>query len=375
MSDDAATNHMDTEPRGSDWREPVTTPMPATMSAVQYDDYGGSEVLSVQTLPLPSPNPDEVLVRVHASGLNPKDAMIRSGAMRLMSGRSFPRGTGFDFAGEVAQTGASVADLVRGRRVWGFLDGVLGGAAAEYVAVPRDWIAPMPDRLGWVEGAAMPLVASAALQALRDVARLKSGERVLIKGAGGGVGSAAIQIGRAYGAHVTAITSGGGLELCRALGADELVDYRATDPATLPERFDVFVDCVGGSSLLRYRRLLGRRGRWVAVAPSLPIYALAPLSPVISPVFGLPKLGFLVVKPRTADLEEIGDLVDRGVLRMPVTGTYALDEIRAAQDDVATGHGRGKRVVAISPEAAQQRPIEAQLTGGRAPAVENHPEH
>lgn len=344
------------------------------MRAVQYDSYGGSGVLNVRTLPLPSPGPDEVLVRVHASGLNPKDTMIRSGAMRLLSGRTFPRGTGFDFAGEVTDTGAGVMDLSRGERVWGFLDGVLGGAAAEYVAAPRDWVARMPGRLDWLEAAALPLVASAALQALRDVADLKPGERVLIKGASGGVGSAAIQIAKAHDAHVTAIASESGVEHCRGLGADEVVGYDVIDPNTLPDRFDVFLDCVGGSSLLRYRRLLGRGGRWVAVAPSLPIYALAPLSPVVSPVLGLPKLGFLMVKPRREDLEEIGDLVDRGALRMPVTRSYALDEIRAAHDDVAAPHGRGKRVLAISPEAGREPGPDVPSKSRTTPAEEDRRE-
>lgn len=324
------------------------------MRAVQFDGYGGPEVLTLRQVPVPVPGPAEVLVRVHASGLNPKDAMIRSGAMRLLSGRTFPRGTGFDFAGEVAGTGAGVWDLAPGQRVWGFLDGVLGGAAAEYVVVPRGWLAPMPERLGWVEGAALPLAASAALQALRDVGRVRAGERVLIRGASGGVGSAAIQIARARGARVTALASGAGLELCRELGADEVVDRRASDPASLGRRFDVFVDCVGGSALSTCRRLLARGGRWVAVAPSLPVYALAPVSALVSPVLRLPRFGFLVVRPVRADLEEIGSLVERGLLRAPLAATYPLDDVRTAHRVVAEGRGGGKRVLLVSPAAARE---------------------
>jgi NADPH:quinone reductase-like Zn-dependent oxidoreductase len=160
-----------------------------------------------------------VLVRVRASGVNPKDAMVRSGALRMFTGRQFPRGTGFDFAGEVAVPGAGVADLPVGQRVWGFLDGFMGGAAAEYLVAPRGWLSPMPERLDWAEAAAIPLVASTALQALRDVARLVPGERLLIRGASGGVGSAAIQIGAWMRAHITAIASGSGLSHCLELGA------------------------------------------------------------------------------------------------------------------------------------------------------------
>ena len=319
------------------------------MRAVQYDEYGGSGVLKIRQVPVPVPGPSDVLVRVHASGVNPKDAMIRAGSLRLLTGRRFPRGTGFDFAGEVAALGAGVTDLNAGQRIWGFLDGFLGGAAADYVVAPRAWLAPMPARLDWIEAGAIPLVATTALQALRDVARLGPGERLLIRGASGGVGSAAIQIGAAMRGYVTAIASGDGIAHCRALGADAVVDYRVSDPAALRERFDVFLDCVGGSSIRRYRRLLHREGRWVAVAPSFPIYALAPVSAVVSPPLGLPRLRFVAVKPRSADLEELARLVGRGAFHMPVTATYPLEAIAEAHDAAAARHGRGKRVIVVAP--------------------------
>ena len=321
------------------------------MRAVQFDRYGGSEVLQVRTVPVPSPGLDEMLVRVHASGLNPKDPVVRSGAMRPLSGTRFPRGTGYDFAGEVVRAGAAVTDLAPGARVWGFLDGYLGGAAADYLVAPRKWMSPMPERLDWIEAAAVPLVATTALQALRDVARLSPGERLLIKGASGGVGSAAIQLGVVMRAHVTAIARGDGVEYCRSLGADDVVNYRQADPSKLREQFDVFLDCVGRSPVRAYRRLLRAGGRWVTVAPSAPIYALTPISRVLGPVVGGPRFGFVAVKPRRADLEMIARLVDSGALRMPVTGTFPLEEIRVAHDLVAKRHGRGKRVVLVSPIA------------------------
>jgi NADPH:quinone reductase-like Zn-dependent oxidoreductase len=325
------------------------------MRAVRFHRYGDSDVLEVRTIPVPGPGRDEVLVRVHASGLNPKDPIVRQGGLRLLTGRRFPRGTGYDFSGEVAARGARVTDLVHGDRVWGFLDGFLGGAAAEYVAVPRGWLAPMPQRLGWIEGAALPLVATTALQGLRDVARLRSGDRVLIKGASGGVGSAAVQIAKAMGAHVTALASGEGVDHCRALGADAVVDYRRTAPESLGERFDVFFDCVGQSPYGRYRRLFTRGGRWVTIAPEPMVYALTPISRVLAPVLGGPRLSYVAVKPRRTDLEELGRLVERGLLRMPVTAMYSLEQIRQAHDAVAKLHGRGKRVVVVSPEAVRER--------------------
>jgi NADPH:quinone reductase-like Zn-dependent oxidoreductase len=326
----------------------------ATMRAVQFDHYGPSAVLEVRAIAVPAPARNEVLVRVHASGLNPKDALVRAGAMRLLTGRTFPRGTGDDFAGTVTARGAGVTDLAIGDRVWGFLDGFRGGAAAEYVAVRREWTARMPERLGWIEAAGLPLVGSTALQGLRDVARLSRGESLLIKGASGGVGSAAIQIAKALGAYVTALATGAGLDHCQALGADVLVDYRRTDPTSLSQRFDVFFDTIGGSPYRTYRRLLRRRGRWVATMPAAWFYPTAPISRIVAPLLGQPKLGFVVVRPKRADLEELARLADRGQLRMPVMATYPLDQIRAAHDAVAEKHGRGKRVLVISPEAARE---------------------
>jgi NADPH:quinone reductase-like Zn-dependent oxidoreductase len=326
---------------------------PATMRAVQFDRYGPPAVMEIRTVAVPAPGPDEVLVRVHASGLNPKDAVVRSGAMRVLTGRTFPRGTAYDFAGEVAALGERVRDLEIGARVSGFLDGYMGGAAAEYVAAPRNWLARMPERLGWVEAAALPLVASTALQALRDIARLGAGERLLIKGASGGVGSAAIQIAKVRGAYVTALATGAGLDHCQALGADVLVDYRRTDPTSLSQRYDVFLDCVGGSPYREYRKLLRPGGRWVSTMPAAWVYPAAPVSRILGPLFRQPILRFVIVRPIRADLEEIARLVDQGLLRMPVTATYRLDEIRMAHAAVAERHGRGKRVLVVSAEAAR----------------------
>lgn len=322
------------------------------MRAACYRRYGEPEVLEVREMAVPEPGRNELLVRVRAAGMNPKDALVRSGKLRLLSGRNFPKGTGFDFAGVVAATGKDVDEPTPGTGVWGFLDGTAGGAAAEYLVAPRRWTARAPDGLSWTEAAALPLVASSALQALRDIGRLEDGERVLIRGASGGVGSAAIQVARAMGGRVTAIASGPNLDHCRDLGAEAAVDYRTTDPTTLDQRFDVFVDCVGGSSLRSYGRLLDRDGRWVAVAPNPGIYALAPFSRLLSPLLRLPRVGFLTVRPRTDDLDEIRRLVEAGELTMPVTRTYRLDEVRAAHADVAERHGRGKAVMVVSDEAS-----------------------
>lgn len=331
----------------------MTTRQTQTARSARFHRYGPPDVLEIHPTPIPHAGAGEVVVRVHAAGVNPKDALIRSGALRLQTGGTFPRGTGFDLVGEIVAVGADVGDLPVGTKVWGFLDGALGGTAADFVVAPRSGVALMPHGIGWIEAGALPLAASAALQALRDVARLQSGERVLIRGASGGVGSAAIQIARGWGAHVTAVTHGAGAAHCRALGAHRIVDRDAAH-STLEGPFDVYMDCVGTSSLRRYVGLLRRGGRWVTVAPSLPVFALAPLTRILAPLGVFPRLGFVVVRPKVEDLDTLRRMVEDGRLTMPVAATYPLEEVRGAHADVAGGGGLGKRVLAISPEALQE---------------------
>lgn len=320
-----------------------TTP-PTIIDAVQYDRYGGPDVLELRRIPLPPPAADEVLVRVRASGLNPKDAILRAGGLRFMSGTAFPKGTGFDLAGDVVAVGAGVRGFEPEEPVWGFLDGADGGAAAEYVAVPQSWLGPMPGELSYPEAAALPLVGSTALQALRDAARLEAGDAVLVNGASGGVGSAAVQIATAMGARVTAVASAANLAHCRALGADAAIDYRSTDPRELPERFDVVLDLHGSLPYGRARRLLTRRGRHVTIAPKLATLATRFLARLLPG----PTADIVFVKPRRADLDALADLVAEGRLRMPLERSYPLSEVRAAHTDVATLHARGKRVLLVS---------------------------
>ncbi len=312
------------------------------MRVVEYDGYGGPEVLTVRERPVPQPGPGQVLVRVLASGVNPKDTIIRSGAFKFFSGRRFPKSTGFDLAGEVAATGDGVTDLRQGTRVWGLIDGFDGGAAADHAVLPRAAVSPAPAAIGVVEAAALPLVGLTALQALA-AARVQPGERVLVKGASGGVGSVVIQLAVAAGARVTAVAGAASLDHCRDLGAAEVVDYAVTDPADLPAPFDVVVDCYGASPFRRYRRLLGRGGRFVTVAPAPALLALQ----VLSRVLPIPAVRSVLVKPRRADLEALAALVDRGTVRMPVQATYPLDRIAEAHADVAPRHARGKRVVLV----------------------------
>jgi NADPH:quinone reductase-like Zn-dependent oxidoreductase len=310
------------------------------VKAVEYDRYGPPSVLQVREVPRPTPRRGELLVRVRAAALNPKDVYVRSGRFRLLSGRRFPMRVGFDWAGEVVERGPGVRGVEVGAACFGMLDGFRGGACAEYLVVRPEQSAPKPDALDFHRAAAVPLAASTALQALRDVALLESGMRVLVNGASGGVGVFAIQIAKILGAHVTTTSSAGNVEMCRRLGADAAVDYRATDPLAGAERFDVVFDVYGNRSLGAARAALTARGVYVTTVPRRRTYL-----DVARTLFSHPRARVVVVRPRARDLAFIAECVAEGRLVPVVERVYPLDEIVAAEERVASHHTRGKIVV------------------------------
>ena len=241
------------------------------MRAAQYGAYGPPEVLRVRTVPVPALRPGHVLVRVAASSVNGADIAVRAGKLKLVTGRSFPRGAGFDFAGQVAEAAGDLTGLAAGDQVWGFVDGTRhagpSGAAAEYVLAPATATALRPGTISAVEAAALSAVGASAIGVLRDGVRLRPGERVLVRGANGGVGTAAVQVARALGGRVTALASAPHLDL-RDLGAEDAFDYHTTDPRRLG-RFDVVLDPVA-RNMQPYRRLLAPGGRMAAMAIGSP---------------------------------------------------------------------------------------------------------
>lgn len=318
------------------------SPDQQTMRAIQYDRYGGPEVLSVRTVPRPTPGPGRVLIRVHASSVNPIDVKIRSGAMRLMSGRRFPKLTGFDFAGEVAGLGSAVTGLTVGEHVWGVLSDLSGrtGAACEYILAKPEAVSAAPHSADLVSAAALPSVGVTALCALRDTLRLRPGQLLLVVGASGGVGSTAIQLAHAWGAHVTTIASAASAAHCRELGADQVLDYAVTPPNALNREFDAILDC-HGASVRDYRRALRPGGRIATTSSS------AIPSALLSAVLPGPRIRLLVARPRRADLQALAEHVDKKDLRPSVGQVYPLDDIQEAHRATETGHARGKRVIRL----------------------------
>ncbi|NEB08207.1 NAD(P)-dependent alcohol dehydrogenase [Streptomyces coelicoflavus] len=315
------------------------------MKAVLFDRYGPPEVLYVGRRPVPGIGPDEVLVRVRAAGVNGGDLHDRAGKVRLVTGRAFPKGCGIDFAGEVAEVGASVRGVREGERVWGLL-GRRTGSMAEYVAVSPRRIAPAPGNLTPEEAVSLLAGATTAVTALRDKAALQPGERLLVRGGSGGVGSVAVQVGKVLGARVVALAGGRNLDFVRGLGAEEALDHRTTALSALG-RFDVVLDTVG-TEQARVRRLLAPGGRMVAVAPDLD-RPLGWLGTVLgSVVHGKGRIRFFSGNPDGALLAEAARLAERGDIVPVVDTVHPLDGVADAQRALAVGGVRGKHVVRVA---------------------------
>ena len=218
--------------------------LPTTMRAVQYDKFGGSDLLTINEVPVPSPRPGQVLVRVQAFSVNRIDVIVREGEMRLFTGKRFPKGTGVDALGEVVSVGTGVMDYKVGDIVWGFNGSISmapTGTAAEYVLFRENRIHHAPRIQNQIDAAALPLVSLAALQVLRKNLKLQRGQRLLVVGATGGVGHAALQIGQILGAQVATVSAEENIALCRELGSIEAYDHEALPDPEKVEKFDAIL--------------------------------------------------------------------------------------------------------------------------------------
>ncbi|WP_245585797.1 NAD(P)-dependent alcohol dehydrogenase [Pseudonocardia asaccharolytica] len=318
------------------------------MRAALYDRYGPPEVLYEGRLPTPVAGPGEVLVRVAAASVNGGELVGRAGRVRLVTaalGRGFPKRMGIDFAGTVAAVGAAASGFTVGDRVWGVVPHSFG-SAAEFVAVPPGRLALAPTSVDLVQAAALPAVGMTAIIALREKAHLMRGERLLVRGASGGVGSIAVQLGREHGARVTALAGAEQLDFVRSLGAAEAFDYATTRPADLG-RFDVVLNTVG-TDFSAYRRLLTRNGRMVSITFDIdhPIASLSYIA--ASTVFGSRRVRFFSGNSGQELLSELTRLVDSAAIRPIVDRVYPLDDIAGAHRALEAGGIRGKIIVQVT---------------------------
>ena len=313
------------------------------MQAIEFDRFGPPDVMVLRECPIPSIAKDELLVKVVAASVNPKDTFVRKGRFQLMSGRKFPKRLGWDFAGVVEQVGIDANIFSAGDRVFGCLNTWTGGTCAEYVAVKATETALLPDEISFEKGAAMPVAALTALQALRDTALLKADQRVCINGGSGGVGSFAIQIARIFGARVTAIASERNADFCEGLGAEEFIDYDKFSIEKRASRFDVFFDVFGNKSFGQIRELLFPGGVYITTVPSRRI-----LRDMLSTLLFTPQRARLIsVRSKTEDLEWLADKVVKGRLICNIDKVFPLHESRDAHKHVESKHTRGKVVLIV----------------------------
>ncbi len=318
------------------------------MRAAVYRTYGPPEVVKIEEIAPPVLRPEDgkrVLIRVHSASTNPFDVLHRAGFLpiRPSNGWLKPKTPvlGIDVAGTIEAIGPDVTRFKVGDAVYG---GCFG-AHAEIVRTREDALAPLPAGLSFDQAAALPTAAMTALQGLRDVARLQSGQKVLINGASGGVGHLAVQIARALGAEVTAVCSGPNGAWVKALGADRVIDYAHEDFTRSGQRYDVVLDAVGKRSYFDCKRVLTPTGAFVTENP-LKVWSL------------LPQLGWAALtgdkRPRmhladttAEDLAYISALCEQGQLRPVIEKVYPLDQTAATHRHVEAGHTKGKVVIAV----------------------------
>ncbi|MGI9234067.1 MAG: NAD(P)-dependent alcohol dehydrogenase [Woeseiaceae bacterium] len=327
-----------------------------TMKAVVSRCYGGPEALEYLDVEKPRPGPTEVIVEVKAAAVNPLDYHYMRGSpylMRLSAGIGRPSDPrmGVDFAGVVVEAGDEVTRFAIGDAVFGGRS----GAFAEYLVIPEDRaIALKPDSVSFEEAAAVGIAAVTALQALRDDGRLAAGERVLINGASGGVGTYAVQIAKALGAEVHGVCSTRNVEMVRALGADHVFDYKNENYTESGNEYDLIIDMVGSQSLTENRRVLKPHGRMVLVggpkgnwvAPLWPPLKAAMLSPFIDQ-----EIGMMLAVLTGDDLEYLGGLMADGRLTSRIDTRYSLANTVEALRYLETKRARGKVIVTMGPQS------------------------
>lgn len=314
-----------------------TQAAPETMKAVVAHEYGGPEVLKLETLPVPRPKENEVLVRVIASGVNPADPLIISGKFAREFGTHLPLIPGYDMAGVVEEVGAKVGRLKRGDVIYAYL--LWGGAWAEYCLTNESEAAVKPVSLTGVEAAAVPLAALTAWQALVDTANVTKGQTVLIQGGSGGVGSFAIQIAKARGARVIATASTANQDTLHQLGADECIDYTQTRFEEKAHNVDVVLDTVGGETLGRSYKVVKKGGIVVTI--------LGPLDRAAAQQYGIRTSG-LASHPNSEELAEVTKLIESKKIRPFVSQVRPLSEAADAARQAETHHTRGKVVLKVS---------------------------
>jgi NADPH:quinone reductase-like Zn-dependent oxidoreductase len=317
--------------------------MLVAMRAAIIRRYGPPDVFEIGEVDRPTAGPTQLLVRVRASSVNPVDCAIRSGVLRFFIRHELPKVLGIDYAGVVEAVGSDVKGFAPGDEVFGFIDIRTCGAYAEHAAVEASSAANKPANVSWEAAGVSGGAGLTAYQALVDVLRVRAGEKLLVNGAGGGVGTFTVQIAKALGCHVTAVGSAAKRELLLELGADAVVDYAEQDPFAGRGVYDAIADCVGNLGVLAARRMLVSSGRHVVIAARPVIFLRAALAKVLP---GKP-FQTMSVEPRGRDGEVLARWLGTGEVRAIVDRTWPLDALAEAHAYVERGRTAGKVAISI----------------------------
>ena len=321
------------------------------MKAIVHTSYGSPDVLRCEEVAIPVAADDQVLIRVRASSVNPIDWHFMRGEpylMRVATGLKVPKHgvVGFDVAGVVEGVGKNVTRFKPGDEVFG----AGRGTFAEYAVAPQSSLAIKPPNVPFDEAGGVTVGAMTALQALRDAGRLQRGQKVLINGAGGGVGTFAVQIARHFGADVTGVCSTQSVDLVRSLGADHVLDYTKDDFTRRAERYDLILDNVGNHSFSTLRRVLtpkgtyvavgGQTGKWIQPLPQM-------LAGMLVSMFASQRFAPFLTRGTEKDYEVLRDLLATGAIKTAIGRRYTLSEAAEAVRYVESGHARGKAVLCL----------------------------
>jgi NADPH:quinone reductase-like Zn-dependent oxidoreductase len=323
------------------------------MKAIAYSSYGSPNVLKCEDVEKPTAGDNEVLIKVRAASVNPLDSHFMRGKpyfVRIMAGLIKPKATrlGVDVAGQVEAVGRNVTQFKPGDEVFG----ACRGAFAEYVCASESGLVMKPNNVTFEQAASVPVAAITALQSLRDKGQIQPGQKVLINGAAGGVGTFAVQIAKSFGADVTGVCSTRNVDMVRSIGADRVIDYTQQDFTKSGQHYDLILDCVGNHSLLACRRVLTPKGVYIAVGgPSGP-WMIGPLAgaiaaPVLSRFVSQNLVMFLARPSKEEDRAIMRELMESGKVTPVIDRCYTLSEVPEAIRYLEEGHARGKVVITL----------------------------
>ena len=335
------------------------------MKAIIYTKYGPTNALQLNEVQKPTPKDNEVLVKIYATTVTPGDVIVVKGepfAVRFFSGLLKPKHNipGKEIAGRVEAIGRNVTQFQPGDEVFGDLTVCGLGAFAEYVSVPETAIALKPANLTFEEAASVPESAVVALQGLRDHGKIQPGQKVLINGTSGGVGSYAVQIAKSFGAEVTAVCSTRNMDRARSLGADHVIDYTKEDFTQNGKQYDLILACNGYHPISDYKRALSLEGTYVATGGSTAQTFEAMLQGPFISMRGSKKMGNMLVKPNKADLMFMKNLIEAGKVMPAIDRRWPLNEFAEAFHYLEEGHAQGKVVIIVhqaEPHKAPPLPI------------------